>query len=43
MWHVWEREALYIGPWRVNTTVRDHLEYPGVDERIIHVLTCIFK
>ena len=35
MWHVWGRGGAYKGFWRGNLRERDHLEDPGVDERII--------
>ena len=35
MWYVWGRGEVYTGFWWGNLRERDHLEYPGVDGRII--------
>jgi len=41
MWHIWGRGDVYTGFRRGNLKERDHLEDPGVDERII--LKGVFK
>jgi hypothetical protein len=33
-WHLWEREDVHIEFWWRDLKGRDHLEDPGVDERI---------
>jgi hypothetical protein len=34
---VWETKEFYTGSWRLSKGVRDHLEYPGVDNNNIHL------
>ena len=41
MQHVWGRVEVYTGFWWRNLRERDHLEDPGLDERII--IKYIFK
>jgi hypothetical protein len=41
MQHAWGRGEVYTGFWRGDLRERDHLENPGVDERII--LRLIFR
>jgi hypothetical protein len=35
MWHVWGTEEMYTGSWWGNLRKGDHLEDPGINERII--------
>jgi hypothetical protein len=35
MWHVWWKGEVHTGLWWGNLREGDHLEDPGVDERII--------
>jgi hypothetical protein len=35
MWHVWKKGEVHTGFWWKNLREGDHLEDPGVDERII--------
>ena len=35
MWHVWETVKVYTGFWWEDLWERDHLEYLGIDGRII--------
>jgi hypothetical protein len=35
MWYVWERGEVYTEFWWGNVRQRNHLEDPGVNERII--------
>jgi hypothetical protein len=40
MWHEWGRGEVHTGLKWGNLRERDHLEYPGVDGRIILKWTC---
>ena len=41
IWQVWGRGEACVGFWLGNLRERDHLEDPGVDEKII--LRCIIR